>query len=254
MRGDSRALSSAERTALEAAIVAETTPDYVVVRALIALGEETPDRLARVTAMGREFVTGARRYVHAGRAVELLRKRPSSTERLMEAATERLIATGGREISIADVAGAVGIARRSLHRRYSSRTLIDACRRRALTIWRSRFVRHIRNTCDDPVDRLFCVVDVLAAWTASERFRVDLTLWPTLSGDASGDDLREHLDAVARFGTQLAEEAVVANARAFGAFVATNVAGAAAWRDRPDEAYAAAVAFVACLTGSPRLR
>ena len=254
MRGEAHALSSAERTGLEAAIVAETTPDYVVIRALVALGEEAPERLARVTAMGREFVTGVRRDVNAGRALELLRKRPSSAERLMEAATERLIANSGREISIAEVAQAVGIARRSLHRHYSSRTLVDACRRRALTIWRSRFVRRVRDTRDDPVRRLYHVVDVLAAWTASERCRIDVALWPNLSGDIAGDELREHLDAIARIGTQLAQEAAAANAPAFGAFLAINVVGAAAWLDRPNEAYAAASAFVAWAAGSPRLR
>jgi len=253
MRGEAHALSSAEQTGLEAAIVADATPDYVVVRALVALGEQAPERLARVTAMGREFVTGVRRDVNAGRALELLRKRPSTGERLIEAAAERLIASSGREISIAEVAQAVGIARRSLHRQYSSRTLADACRRRALLIWRSRFVRRVRDARDDPVRRLYRVVDVLAAWTASERFRADLALRPALCADASGEDLRDHLDAIARFGTQLAHEASVANAPAFGAFLAINVAGAAAWLDRPNDAHAAATAFVAFLTGSQRL-
>lgn len=253
MRGDARALSSAERTGLEAAIVAETTPDFLVIRALVALGEETPERLARVTGMGREFVAEMRRYVLRGRTLDVLRTRPNSTERLMEAATERLRATGGREISIAELASAVGIARRSLHRRYSSRTLGEACRRRAATIWRARFVGNVRNAREEPTRLLFRAIDALAAWTASERFRLDLALWPAFAGDSAGDDLREHIDAIARFGTQLAQDAAVTNAPAIGAFLAVNVAGAATWLDRREEAYAGAIAFVASMTGLPRL-
>jgi AcrR family transcriptional regulator len=254
MRGEARALSSAERTGLEAAIVDDTAPDYIVIRALVALGEEPPERLARLTGMGREFVTEIRRYVLGGRALDVLRKRPSSTERLMEAATERLRATHGREISIADVASAAGIARRSLHRRYSSHTLSDACRRRAATIWRARFVRSVRGAREEPAHLLIRAIDVLAAWAAAERFRLDLALWPTFSGDPSGNDLREHIEVVSRFGTQLAQEADLANAAAFGAFLAVNVAGATTWLDHREEAYAGATAFVASMTGLARLR
>jgi AcrR family transcriptional regulator len=172
----------------------------------------------------------------------------------MEAATERLRATGGREISIADVASAVGIARRSLHRRYSSHTLSDACRRRAATIWRARFVRAVRNAREEPAHVLFRAIDVLAAWTASERFRLELALWPAVSGDLSSDDLREHIDAVARFGTQLAQEVDIVNAPAFGAFLAVNVAGAATWLDHREAASTAAIAFVTSITGLAPLR
>ncbi len=99
--------------------------------------------------------------------------------------------------------------------------------------------------------RLFLVVDAIAAWVASERFRDDQVLRPALSDEVQGNDLREHLAAVERFATRLAQHAQVAEPRAFGIFIATNVAGAAAWVDYGDEAHAAARTFVERLARSP---
>lgn len=251
--GDARALTRAEREDLVAAIVADTTADYVVVRALIALGEDAPERLARATGMGREFVAHVRWHVEAGRVSELLRKRPNVAERLMEAATANIVASGGRELSIAEVALAVGIARRTLHRQYTARSLSEASRRRAMTIWRCRLVHRVRVAHADAAQRLFGVIDALVAWSAADRFRSDLVLWPKLSADQEGEDLRDHLAAIARFTTSLAEEAAAADPRALGAFVALNVAGAAAWLDHADGARDAALAFIARTVGMQRL-
>jgi AcrR family transcriptional regulator len=253
MRGDiSGRLTAAERQRFEAAIVDETTPGYVAVRALIALGDETNERLARSTAMGREFVAGVRRRVAAGQGRAVLTERPTTGERVLETATAQIVAAGRSELAIGGVSAALGIPRRTLYHLYSANELIDACQRRALTIWRARFVLRIRRAAADDVERLFLVVDAIADWVGSERFHGDQLLRPVLSAEARGDELHEFFAAVERFATNLAEQAQVAEPRAFGIFVATNVAGAAAWVDRREEAHAAGRSFVERLTGTRR--
>jgi len=243
MTGDARALSSAERKELEDAIVAGATPDHLVVRALIALGAEPPERLARSTAMDREFIAAVRGYVDAGRIAALMERRMNASERLLETATARLVAGGG-ELSIAEVARDAGIARRTLHRRYTAPELIVACRRRAMTVWRTRFVHRVLAGDGAPEHRLFRTVDVLAEWVASERFRAEFALWTALSNTPQGDDLRDHLEAIATFAERLAQHSGLGDPAGFGAFVATSAAGASAWFDRRDAARAAANAYV----------
>jgi AcrR family transcriptional regulator len=253
MRGDiSGRLAAAERQRFEAAIVDETTPGYVAVRALIALGDETNERLARSTAMGREFVAGMRQRVAEGQGRAVLTERPTTAERVLETATAQIVAAGRCELAIGSVSAALGIPRRTLYHLYSASELIDACQRRALTMWRAGFVQRIQRAKADDVERLFLVVDAIAAWIGSERFHGDQVLRPALSAEPRGDELREHMNAVVRFAIGLAQQAQVAEPGAFGIFVATNVEGAAAWIDHREEAHALAIAFVEGLTGARR--
>lgn len=253
MRGDTSARpTAAERERFEAAIVAETTPGYVAVRALIALGGETNERLARSTAMGREFVAGVRRRVADGKGAALFAERPSTVERVLDTATEHIVAAGRCELAIGSVSATLGIPRRTLHRLYTATELLEACQRRALTIWRARFECRIRRVDADDVERLFLVADAIADWVGSDRFHGDQVLTPPLSAEARGEELRDFFAALERFATALAQQAQVAEPRAFGTFVAINVAGAPAWFDRCEEAHALAVAFVERLTGAPR--
>jgi AcrR family transcriptional regulator len=255
MRGDTsgRRPTAAERERFEAAIVGETTPGYVTVRALIALGGESTERLARSTAMGREFVAGVRRRVAAGQSAGLLTDRPSTAERVLETATGLIVAAGRCELAIGSVSAALGMPRRTLYRVYSANKLVEACQRRAMTIWRSWFARRIERAKVNHVERLFVAVDTIADWAGSERFYGDQVLWPALCRDARGDELREHTAAIDRFATELARRADVADAHAFGIFVATSVIGAAAWIDDREKAHALATAFVERATGTARL-
>jgi AcrR family transcriptional regulator len=253
MRGDiSGRLSAAERKRFEAAIVDETTPGYLAVRALIALGDETIERLAHTTASGRQLVVAVRRRVAEGKIAGLLTEKPTTAERILETATAQILAAGRSEVAIGTVAAAVGIPRRSLYRLYAPSELIQACQRRAMTIWRARFERRIQQAEATAVERLFLVVDDIAAWVGSERFHADQVLRPASVMDVRGNELREHLTAIVLFATGLAQEAHVAEPRSFGTFVAINVVGASAWIDRRTEAYSLAIAFVERLTGAPR--
>lgn len=253
MRGDiSGRLSAAERKRFEAAIVDETTPRYVAIRALIALGGETVERLALATASGRKVVVAVRRRVAEGKSATLLTEKPSTAERILETATAQIVAAGRGDLAMGTVAVAVGIPRRSLYRLYTPSELIEACQRRAMTIWRARFERRIAQAEATAVERLFLVVDYIAAWIESERFHADQVLRPASVTDARGGALREHLTAIVSFATGLAQEAQVAEPRSFGTFVAINVVGASAWIDRQTEAYSLAIAFVERLTGAPR--
>jgi hypothetical protein len=253
MRGDAFGRpAAAERKRFEAAIADEATPGYVAVRALIALGDETPERLARSTAMGREFVANVRRQVVEGKGAAVLTERPTTVERVLDTATGQIIAAGRCELAFGGVSAALGIPRRTLHRLFTASELLEACQRRALTMWRARFVQRIQRADADDVERLYIVVDAIAAWVGSERFHGDQVLRPAFSADARDDELREFYAAIERFATSLAHRAQLKDPRAFGIFVVTNVAGAAAWLDRREEAHAAAHAFVERLTGARR--
>jgi AcrR family transcriptional regulator len=242
------------RIELDRALGDESTPTYVAVRALIALSGENNERLARATAMGRKFVAAVRRRVAEGRAASLLTEKPSAIERVLDAATAQLVASGRAELAIGGVAAAADIPRRTLYRLYGADELIDACQRRATTVWRARFQRRVERADVSDAERVFVVVDAIADWVGSERFRDDQVLRPLLSAEARGDELREHITAIARFSTGIAQRAQIAEPHGFGIFVAMSVIGAAAWIDRPDESHAAAIAVVERMAGAPRRR
>jgi len=236
-----------ERDLLAAAIVDPATPDYAVVRALTALGEESNERLARLTGMGREFVVEVRRRAARDGAGAVLADAPSVCERILESAVEQIVRSGRREVEMSAVCAEARVPRRTLYNLYrSSADLVQTCQRRAQTIWRARFEQRVLRSGADARQRLFAVVDVIDAWVGSERFRADLLLVapPSLASELRADDLREHLAEIERFATALANDALIAAPHEFGAFVATSVAGASAWFDRRAAARTASVAFV----------
>ncbi|HEY0382853.1 MAG TPA: hypothetical protein VGC72_11715 [Candidatus Elarobacter sp.] len=238
-----------ERERLIAAVRCGTTPDYVVIRAIVAAAHERDDRLARFTAMGREFVGDVRRTIGSDGAAVLLGAAPNVRECVLESATRQIAAGGGGALpAMQQLSRDVGIPRRTLYNVHSATEIAAACRRRAQTIWRARFERSVLDATPHPVARLFAVFDTLGAWVGSDRFRADQTLCarPSFAQRLQDDDLREHLAEVERFAIALAAAARLASPSAFGAFVATSVAGAAAWYDRCAAAHAASVAFVKC--------
>jgi AcrR family transcriptional regulator len=239
--------AAGERAEFVAAITRPATADYVRIRAIIATANEREDRIARLTAMGRDVVSGIRRRVRAGDAATLLAETPSLHERVLEAATRQIVADGGRELlAMQRLARDAGIPRRTLYNLYAAPELDAACRRRSQTIWRARFEQSVLAAAFDPKQRLVAVIDVLDAWVGSERFRIDRALWarPSAAERAQDDDLREHVAEIDRFATALAVAAGLAAPGAFGAFVATAVAGISAWYDRRADARAASIAFV----------
>jgi hypothetical protein len=139
-----------------------------------------------------------------------------------------------------------GVPRRTLYNLYSANELAAACRRRAQTVWRAHFEQSVLGANADANRRLFAVFDALDAWVGGDRFRADQLLWarPSFSDRLRDDDSREHLTEIERFATGLATAAGLASPDAFGAFVATSVAGAAAWFDRRATARAASRGFV----------
>jgi AcrR family transcriptional regulator len=153
------------------------------------------------------------------------------------------------------VADGAAVGRRTLYYTYASGAdLVDACRRRAQTIWRGRFEQRVLAASADPKERLFAVVDELDAWVGSPRFGRDQALLarPTFIAQQHEDDMREHLAEIQRFASGLA---VAANASApdeYGALVATLAAGAAAWFDRREAARAVGIAVVARLIAQTR--
>ena len=232
---------------LAAAIVDPATPDYAVVRALTALGDESHERLARFTGMGRQFVVEVRRRAARDGAAVLLADAPSVGERILESATEQILRSGRRDVEMCTVCADARVPRRTLYNLYSSSgELVQTCQRRAQTIWRARFEQRVLRSGTSGRERLFAVVDVIDAWVGSERFRADLLLVarPSLASELREDDLREHLAEIERFATALAADARSAAPHEFGAFVATSVAGASAWFDRRAAARTASVAFV----------
>ena len=236
-----------DRERLDAAITGGTAPDYVGIRAVIAAASEGDDRIARLTAMGREFVTEVRRRVRADGTAAILADAPNLHERVLESATRQILADQGRELlTMQRLSRDAGIPRRTLYNLYAAAELDAACRRRAQTMWRARFERIVLAASPDPKRRLFAMIDAVGAWVASDRFRSDQTLCarPSASERLQDDDVREHLAEIDRFATALARAARLVSPNAFGAFTATIVAGAAAWYDRRTAARDGAVAFV----------
>jgi AcrR family transcriptional regulator len=252
MRGESSAPDGSDAQMLDAVLADETVPYHVAVRAMIAGVGETNERLARMTAMRREFVAGIRRRAAAGGARAVLQEPPTAVERVLDAATAHIVAAGRPQIAIGDVVAAVGIPRRTLYRSYARDGLVDACQRRATTLWRARFVRRIETAETTDAERVFVVLDAIADWVGSSRFADDQLLQVPAAADARGDDLREHVSIIERFAAGVAERAQSEASRAFGIYVATSVLGAAACLGRRDEAHAAAVATVERLTGLTR--
>ena len=244
-----RASASArpERDRLAVVLADGTTPDYVSIRAIVAVADEHDDRLARVTAMGREFVTEVRRRVRAGETSALLAEAPNQLERILESATRQIVACDGRRLPVIQaLARDTGMPRRTLCKMYSAAGLDAACRRRAHTVWRARFEYAVLTATNEPKRRLLAVIDSFDAWVRSNRFRADLALSarPSATGRLQDDDVREHLAEVDRFAAALGVAANLASPSTFAAFVATSVAGAAAWYDRRAAARAASIAFV----------
>jgi hypothetical protein len=231
-----------------AAVLADgAAPDYVCIRAIIAMANEREGRVARLTAMGRDFVTEVRRRVRAGDTSALLAEAPCRREGILESATRQIVAGDGRTpLAMQKLSRDSGIPRSTLCNLYSTAQLDAACRRRSHTVWRARFEHAVLAATDDPKRRLVAVFDVFDAWVASPRFRADQALWarPSITERLADDDVREHLCEVDRFATALGAAAGLASPRTFGAFVATSAAGAAAWYDRRAAARAASMAFV----------
>jgi len=241
------ALAPGTREQLAAVAGDWSAPDFVCIRAVAAAGTESEERVARLTAMGREFVIDARRRARDDGVAALLAAAPSPHERILENATRQLAAAAGRgRLTIQRLSRDTGIPRRSVYNLYAADGLAAACRRRAQTVWRAHFEQTVLRASADPARRLFAVFDALDGWVASARFRADQVLCAhaSFSDRLRDDDLREHLAEVERFATRLAEAARLASPEAFGSFTATSVAGAAAWFDRRAAARAASVSFV----------
>ncbi|MDB5028123.1 MAG: hypothetical protein JWO66_1812 [Candidatus Eremiobacteraeota bacterium] len=254
MRGERNDLHAEVRERLEAAIVDWGTPDYVTVRAVVALSDDAPERLARFTAMGREFVVDVRKRAAEGGVAALLADPPSIGERVLEAATDSIAGSGSRSSTMRTVSDATAIPMRTLYNTYESGAeLVAMCRRRSQTIWRARFEQRVLASTTDALGRLFSIVDALEAWVASPRFGRDQALRarPTFASRIRDDDLREHLAEIDRFATALASAAGIDAPHEFGAFVATLVDGAAGWFDRREAAHAASVAVVQRFVTSP---
>jgi AcrR family transcriptional regulator len=247
------ALPAEVRALLSAAVADPAMPDYVAIRALAALAGD--ERIARLTAMGRQFVADVRRRAQQAGPAALLADAPNVLERVLETATRQIVRGAPHGLTMWTVSREAGIPRRTLYNLYaSSDELVGACRRRAQTLWRARFEQRVLGSDPRPVRRLFSVVDAIEAWVRSERFRDDevLRALPSFADDVRADDLREHLAEIDRFATGLALDAGVPAPHAFGAFVATAVAGASAWFDRRGAARAASVTFVERLIARPR--
>ena len=235
------------REQLAGAIDGGSAHDYVTIRAIVATGHERDDRIARLTAMGREFVTDVRRRARDGEVAALLAEPPSLHERVLEIATRQIVADDGRQlVTMQRLSRDGGIPRRTLYNMYSATQLDAACRRRSHTIWRARFEHAVLAATADPKRRLFALVDVLDGWVGSDRFRADQALIAraSITERTEDDDLREHLAEIDRFAAELGAAARLASPAAYAAFVATSVAGAVAWHDRRGAARAASVAFV----------
>jgi AcrR family transcriptional regulator len=232
-----------ERARLDAVLADWSAPDFVTVRAVAVTAAGADERVARLTAMGREFVAEARRCARYDGVEALLAAPPSAHERILENATRQLVAAERDHVTMQRVSRDTGIPRRTLYHLYSAGELAAACRRRAQTVWRAHFEQSVLGASADPKGRLFAVVETLDAWVASARFRADQSMCAraSYSDRPRDDDLREHLAEIERFAARLAATARLAAPDAFGAFVATSVAGAAAWFDRRASARAAGI-------------
>lgn len=247
MTGESIDLHADERELLGAVLACWNTADYAAVRALAVLSEAGHDRVARLTAMGREFVVGVRHHAREAGARALLAAELSDEERILEAATHQIVQPGPRELTLSTVSDETGIPLRTLYNRgMASGELVEMCRRRGQTIWRARFEQRVLRAASVPRERLIAAVETVAEWVGSEYFRGDqlLRARPSFALEVRDDALREHLAEIDRFATALATDAEMPAAREYGAFVATLVAGAAAWFDRREAARAASVAAV----------
>ena len=241
------ALEPDELERLAAVLADWAAPDYVCIRAIVASGTGAGAPLARLTAMGREFVVDVRRRVRSDGVRAVLAAAPDPHERILENATRQLAAcTGRKRLTMQLVARETGIPRRSLYNFYAADGLAAACRRRAQTVWRAHFEHSVLAAAGDAKGRLFAVVDAIDTWVGSQRFRADQQLCarPSLSDRLPDDDFREHLAEIERFAAALAAAARLAAPSAFGAFVATSVASAPAWVDRRAAARAACIGFV----------
>jgi AcrR family transcriptional regulator len=255
MTGESIGLDRDEREILGAALACWSTPDHAAVRALAVLGDGTHERIARLTAMGREFVLEARRCAREAGARALLAAELSDEERILEAATRRIVQPGPRELTLSTVSDETGIPVRTLYNRgMSSGELIEMCRRRAQTIWRARFEQRVLRATPHAPERLLAALEVVAEWVGSERFPRDqlLRARPSFTPELRDDALREHLAEIERFGTSLAASAELRAPGEYGAFIATVVAGAAAWFDRREPARAASMRAVERMIGEVR--
>ncbi len=239
------ALPAGDRALLDATIADPAMPDYLAIRALAVLAQD--DRLARFTAMGHQFVAEARRRLREDGAAALLADPPNVHERILELATRQIVTGGRGGLTMWVLAREADVPRRTLYNAYStSGELAEACRRRAQTIWRARFERRVLAADARAARRLLATVEAIGDWVASDRFRDDeaLRAGSAAAGDERADDLHEHLTEIDRFATGLAVEARIASPHAFGAFVATMVAGAAAWVHRRDTMRNASIAYV----------
>ena len=255
MTGEAIGLDAGEREILGAALACAATADYAAVRALAALSEDGHDRVARLTAMGREFVVEVRRRAREDGARALLAAELSDDERILEAATHQIVQPGPRELTLSTVSDETGIPLRTLYNKgMSSGELVAMCRRRGQTIWRARFEQRVLRAVATAHERLFAGVDAIAEWARSERFRCDqmLRARPSFAPGVRDDALREHLAEIDRFATFLAVEAGLREPDRYGALLATLVAGAVAWFDRCDAAHAAAIAAVERMAESAR--
>jgi AcrR family transcriptional regulator len=247
------ALPAEVRARLSAAIADPAMPDYLAIRAHAALSKD--NRVGRLTAMDAHFVADARRRAREFGAPALLADAPTMLERILEIATQQLVAYTPRGFAMGKVSAESGVARRTLYNLYrNSDDLADACRRRAQTLWRARFEQTILRADQRPVQRLFGTINAIDAWVQSERFRHDelLRARALFANDIRSDDLRLHFAEIDSFATMLAVDACVRTPRVFGAFVATTVAGASAWFDRRRESQAASVALVERLIARQR--
>lgn len=232
---------------LAAALTDARARDYVTIRAIVAASDARDERVPRLTAMGREFVADVRRRARTGSIAALLAEPPSLHERVLECATRQIAADDGRElVTMQRLSRDSGIPRRTLYNLYAAGTLDAACRRRSQTVWRARFGHRVLAATTDPKRRLFAVIDALDAWVGSARFRADQALCAraSISERSQDDDVREHLAEVDRFAAELGAAARLASPATFAAFVATAVAGAAAWYDRRAAARSASIVFV----------
>ncbi|HEX3464356.1 MAG TPA: hypothetical protein VHS78_09950 [Candidatus Elarobacter sp.] len=247
MTGEAIGLHADEREILGAALACRGTADYVAVRALIALSEDAHERIARLTAMRREFVVGVRQRVREDGARALLAAEPIDEERVLEAATDQIVQPGPRELTLSTVSDVTGIPLRTLYNKgMASSELVEMCRRRGQTVWRASFEQRVLRATAAPRGRLFAAVDEIAEWVRGERFRRDqlLRARPSFAPELRDDALREHVAEIDRFAAALAADGGVRAPEEYAAFLATLVAGAAAWFDRVEAARAASIGAV----------
>jgi|GEM_PF-1762086 len=247
-------LDPATRRRLQAVIADPATPGYATIRAVAALGDDDVRRAARQTAMGREFVLDARRTARERGAETLLDAPPMPLERLLDAGTAR-VRGGETSWTMKHVEADAQIPHRTLYNAFRKPALIEACSRRAQLMWRARFAQRVRDEQPDPMRRPITLIDLLFAWVGSAAFAGDQRLRIRASSfvrERRDDDLREHLDAIVRFATEIADEAEMLLPEQYGVFVAATVEGAAAWFDRRSAGYAGAIAFVETLLARSR--